>query len=64
MAKKVLVDNRPFCDECKFAEWHTQEWNRDADGRPITFGCKKKVFDFGEVRGRKACANWQKRAMP
>lgn len=60
MAKKVIDDNRPFCDDCKHCEWHTQEWNLDLHGKPITFGCTKGVFQFGEVRRkRKACKLWQ-----
>ena len=60
MAKKVVKDNRPFCDTCRFAEWHTQQWNLDFEGKPITFGCTKGVFEFGEVRKtRRACKLWQ-----
>ena len=60
MAKKVVIDNRPFCDTCKFADWHTQYWNLDHEGKPITFGCTKGVFEFGEVRNtRRACKLWQ-----
>lgn len=60
MAKKVVIDNRPFCDTCKFAEWHTQQWNMNHRGEPITFGCSKGVFEFGVVRNtRKACNLWQ-----
>ena len=60
MAKKAVIDNRPFCDTCKHADWHTQEWNLDLYGRPITFGCKRGVFENGEIRGtRKACELWQ-----
>lgn len=62
MAKKVVIDNRPFCDDCKFAEWHTQQWNLDVNGQPITFGCKKGIFKFGCVRGkRKACSLYDNR---
>ena len=60
MAKKAVVDNRPFCDTCKFAEWHTQQWNINWKGEPITFGCTKGIFEHGEVRGtRRACKLWQ-----
>lgn len=45
--KNKIEDNRPFCDECKFAEWHTQEWNINWEGEPITFGCTKGVFEHG-----------------
>lgn len=62
MAKKVIDDNRPFCDDCKYAEWHTQEWNINWEGEPITFGCAKGIFEHGEVRGtRKACKLWQRK---
>lgn len=61
MAKKAVIDNRPFCDDCAHAEWHTQQWNLNHLGEPITYWCKKKVFQHGEVRGRNACDLWKKR---
>ena len=60
MAKKIKIDNRPFCDTCKHADWHNQQWNLDSEGDPITFGCKRNVFEHGEVRRtRKACGLWR-----
>lgn len=60
MAKKIKeYDNGHICDDCKYAEWHTQQWNLDCEGKPITYGCLKGVFKFGEVRGKKACKLWQ-----
>ena len=67
MAKKIMKeDTRPFCDDCEHADWHTQFWNINHKGEPITFGCKKNVFEHGVVRGtRRACNLWdKKRAMP
>lgn len=56
MAKKNK-NNETFniCDDCKHCEWHTQYWNLDPLGKPITFGCTRKVFEHGEIRGKKAC---------
>jgi hypothetical protein len=59
MAKKITYDNGHICDDCKFAEWHTQQWNLDLHGNPITFGCKLGVFEHGEIRGKRACAKWE-----
>jgi hypothetical protein len=60
MAKKKLTyDNGHICDDCLYCEWHTQYWNLDPLGQPITFGCKLGVFEHGEIRGKKACAKWE-----
>ena len=60
MAKKVIIDNRPFCDDCVHADLHTQEWNTDTDGKPLTFWCKRGIFEFGAVRGtRRACGKYK-----
>jgi hypothetical protein len=60
MAKKIIkYDNGHICDDCKHCEWHTQYWNLDPLGQPITFGCKLSVFEHGEIRGKKACAKWE-----
>lgn len=62
MAKKIKIqDNGHICDDCKYCEWHTQYWNMDLQGRPITYGCKLGVFKYGEVRGKKACEKWQRK---
>jgi hypothetical protein len=62
MAKKIK-NNETFhiCDDCVHCEWHTQYWNLDPLGKPITFGCKKGVFEHGEIRGKRACENWRKK---
>ena len=57
--KKTEYDNGHLCDDCKFAEWHTQQWNLDLEGKPLTYSCAKCVFEHGEVRGKKACRLWQ-----
>jgi hypothetical protein len=60
MAKKKLTyDNGHICDDCVHCEWHTQYWNLDPLGQPITFGCKLGIFEHGEIRGKKACAKWE-----
>ena len=61
MTKKTKIqDNGHVCDDCIFADWHTQQWNLDLQGNPITFGCQKEVFEHGVVRGtRKACELWR-----
>ena len=63
MAKKIIkYDNGHICDDCKHCEWHTQYWNLDPLGQPITFGCKLGKFgEFGEIRGHKACEEWKQR---
>ena len=59
MAKKIKIDSGHMCDDCIFADWHTQQWNFDLQGNPITFGCQKEVFEQGVVIGtRKACELW------
>lgn len=59
MAKKIKKDEAfNICDNCKHCEWHTQYWNLDPLGQPITFGCREKVFEYGEIRGKKACPKW------
>ena len=55
--KKVLSNNK--CDDCKFAKWHTQQWNLDCYGRPLTYECTQRVFDRAEVRGKRGCELWQ-----
>ena len=60
MAKKTKIDNRPFCDSCVHADWHKQQWNLNHKGEPITFWCKKGIFELGEVRGtRRACGKYK-----
>ena len=60
--KKTTYDNGHICDDCKHCEWHTQYWNLDPLGKPITFGCKLGKFgEFGEIRGHKACEEWKQR---
>lgn len=60
MAKKKLTyDNGHICDDCKWCVWHTQEWNRDLEGKPLTYHCEMGQFT-SEVRGRKACELWDK----
>ena len=54
-------DNGHICDDCRHCEWHTQEWNLDPFGQPITFGCQAGVFEHGEVRGKRACELWDKK---
>jgi hypothetical protein len=63
MAKKIKgYDNGHICDDCRHREWHTQYWNLDPLGQPITFGCKLgKLGEFGEIRGHKACEEWKQR---
>jgi hypothetical protein len=62
MAKKIIkYDNGHICDDCIFADWHTQQWNLDTLGQPITFGCKLGVFEDAEIRGHKACEEWGKK---
>jgi hypothetical protein len=60
MAKKKKIEIKNICDDCKHREWHTQQWNLDLQGRPITFSCKAGQFANAEVRGRKACELWDK----
>nr|DAH86350.1 MAG TPA: hypothetical protein [Caudoviricetes sp.] len=50
-----------ICDDCRFGEWHTQHWNRDLHGKPITLGCKRGVREFGIIRGTAACEQWESR---
>lgn len=59
--KKITYDNGHICDDCKWAVWHTQEWNRDMNGKPLTFHCDMGQFTYNEIRGRKACELWDKR---
>ena len=60
MAKKIKgYDNGHICDDCKHCEWHTQYWNLDPLGQPITFGCKQGVFEHGEIREKRACKEWE-----
>jgi hypothetical protein len=62
MAKKKLTyDNGHICDDCKHCKWHTQYWNLDPLGYPITFGCKLGVFEDAEIRGKRACKEWEKK---
>lgn len=62
MAKKKLThDNGHICDDCKHCEWHTQYWNLDPLGKPITFNCKLEVFEGTEIRGKRACEEWKQR---
>lgn len=62
MAKKITkYQSEHICDDCKYSEWHTQQWNLDSLGQPITFGCKLGVFEHGEIRGKMACKEWEKK---
>lgn len=61
MAKKTKIESNNICDDCKWCVWHTQQWNRDLDGKPLTFHCAMGQFTYAEVRGRKACELWDKK---
>lgn len=61
MAKKRIKaeENPNKCDSCKYCLWHTQYWNLDPLGQPITFECRLKVFEGADLRGRGACNKWE-----
>ena len=61
MAKKKKIESNNICDDCKWCVWHTQQWNRDLEGKPLTFHCSMGQFAYAEVRGRKACELWDKK---
>ena len=61
MTKKISTyKSEHICDDCKWCVWHTQQWNRDLDGNPITYHCDMGQFT-SEVRGRQACELWEKK---
>lgn len=60
MAKKIKKHSGHICDDCKWCDWHTQQWNLDLQGKPLTFACKMGQFIYAEVRGRQACELWDK----
>ena len=61
MAKKVSTYKSEYiCDDCKWCVWHTQQWNRDLNGKPLTYHCDMGQFT-SEVRGRMACELWEKK---
>jgi hypothetical protein len=61
MVKRIKTQhNDHVCDDCKWREWHKQQWNLDRDGKPLTYHCTMGQFTHAEVRGRKACELWDK----
>lgn len=37
MVKRTKIQhNDHVCDDCKWREWHKQQWNLDIDGKPLT----------------------------
>ena len=62
MAKKVnTYKSEHICDDCKWCVWHTQQWNRDLNGNPLTYHCDMGQFTYAEVRGRMACKLWEQK---